>query len=165
MCSSDLMTVGRRVILVPSAILLTLLSGGLQVLSIRWNGGLTGIAAASSTAYLVSGGILLSLAGASMSLDLKRVAAMVARCLMPTVIAFLSLLTVEHFVLGRVMGEGWGMVLRLGAGMFAFGAAYLVLVTPFARGVGLRDLAIEANLPVLAKLARRTSRDLEDMTK
>ena len=164
LASIVLMTVGRRVILVPSAILLTALSGGLQVLSIRWNGGLTGIAAASSTAYLVSGGILLSLAGASMSLDLKRVSALVARCLMPTVIAFLSLLTVEHFVLGRVLGEGWGLVLRLGAGMFAFGAAYLVMVMPFARGVGLRGLALEANLPVLSGLVRRASRDSEDKT-
>jgi hypothetical protein len=136
----------------------------LQVLSIRWNGGLTGIAAASSTAYLVSGGILLSLAGASMELDLTRVAALVARCLMPTVIAFLSLLTVEHFVLGRVLGEGWGLVLRLGAGMFAFGAAYLVMVMPFARGVGLRGLALEADLPVLSGLVRRASRDSEDKT-
>jgi hypothetical protein len=35
-----LMTVGRRIILVPAAVFLSALSAGLQLLSLRWNGGL-----------------------------------------------------------------------------------------------------------------------------
>src|SRR5882724_6368036 len=83
------MTVGRRIILVPAAVFLTALSGGLQMLSLRWNGGLTGVAAASASAYLVSGGVLLALAAAGLGLPFGRILALVARCLIPTALAVL----------------------------------------------------------------------------
>ncbi|MCE9627082.1 MAG: oligosaccharide flippase family protein, partial [Candidatus Eisenbacteria bacterium] len=101
LASIVLMTVGRRVILIPAAIFLTALSGGLQLLSLRWNGGLTGVAAASSLAYLISGGVLLALAGAGMGLDAKRMGTQVMRCLAPTAIAALVLAGVSEFVLGK----------------------------------------------------------------
>src|SRR5439155_16572659 len=82
-----LMTVGRRIILVPAALFLTSLSGGLQLLSLRWNGGLTGVAAASASAYLVSGGVLLALASAGLGLAFGRIVVQLARCLAPTALA------------------------------------------------------------------------------
>src|SRR5262249_62100618 len=78
-----LMTVGRRIILVPAAVFLSALSGGFQLLSLRWNGGLTGIAAAATLAYVLSGAVLLSLAAAGLGYAFQRGLALVARGLRP----------------------------------------------------------------------------------
>ena len=82
-----LMTVGRRIMLVPSAVFLAALSGGLQLLSLRWHGGLTGVAAASSLAYLLSGGVLLALAAAGLGHALGRISGFILRTLAPTAVA------------------------------------------------------------------------------
>src|SRR4029077_1959359 len=84
-----LMTVGRRIILVPAAVFLSALSGGLQLLSLRWNGGLPGVAAAASSAYLLSGAVLLSLAAAGLGYTFPRGLALISRCVAPTGIAAL----------------------------------------------------------------------------
>lgn len=157
LASIVLMTVGRRVILIPAALFLTALSGGLQLLSLRWNGGLAGVAAASSVAYLISGGVLLALAGAGMGLDGKRMSALVARCLAPSAIAALLLAAVSRFILGTDLTANLAEVLRLLVAATAFVGAYLVLSLPFTRGVGFRTLAIESNLPVISALARRSA--------
>lgn len=155
LASIVLMTVGRRVILIPAAIFLTALSGGLQVLSLRWNGGLTGIATASAIAYIVSGGVLLALAAASMSMNGRRVASLVSRCLAPTVVAVSLLMAVDRLVIGKVPHEGLDLLLRLAFATLVYVAGYGVLVLPFARGIGLLQLATESQMPVLSALARR----------
>jgi len=154
-----LMTVGRRIILVPAAVFLSALSGGLQLLSLRWNGGLTGIAAAAASAYLISGAVLLSLAAAGVGFAFGRGLTLIARCLAPTAIAALltwglgRLLIHEPapLVLGRVG-------LLLGASL-ALAGVYLLLVWPFARGIGVRSLLTESGLPVVSSIFRAFSRD------
>jgi O-antigen/teichoic acid export membrane protein len=146
-----LMTVGRRIILVPSAVFLTAMSGGLQLLSLRWNGGLVGIAAASAVAYLVSGGVLLSFAAAGLGYALPRIVALVLRCLTPTALAILL-----------ASGAGWAFLrdvgpftletfLRLLGAWAAFAAVYLLCVSPFARGIGFRSLATEFKVPFVGR--------------
>ncbi len=162
LASIVLMTVGRRVILIPAALFLTALSGGLQLVSLRWNGGLTGVAAASSVAYLLSGGVLLALAGAGMGLNGRRITTLVARCLAPTAIAALLVAGVTEFILGHQLTVDWNEVLRLLVAAIAFVGAYLVFSLPFTRGIGFRTLAIESNLPVLSALARRSAGKPED---
>ena len=150
-----LMTVGRRIILVPAAVFLTALSGGLQLLSLRWNGGLTGIAAASATAYLLSGGVLLSLAAAGLAQPFQRIATLVMRCLVPTAVAVLLVWGVDVILLSPVGPLSLESAARLLVGSVAFGGLYVLLTMPFSRGVGFRSLAIESNLPVISGLARR----------
>ena len=159
-----LMTVGRRVILVPAAVFLSALSGGLQLLSLRWNGGLTGIAAAATTAYLLSGSVLLSLAAAGVGYAFADGLALIARCLAPTGIAVLL-----TWGLGRwVLHEAAPLTLErfallLGASL-AMVAGYLLLVWPFARGIGFRGLVTESGLPILSPLLKAISRDRGDGT-
>jgi O-antigen/teichoic acid export membrane protein len=154
-----LMTVGRRIILVPAAVFLSALSGGLQLLSLRWNGGLTGIAAAATTAYLLSGAVLLSLAAAGVGYAFGRGLGLIARCLTPTATAALL-----AWGLGRAfVHEPAPLTLErvglLAVTSLAFAAGYILLAVPFARGIGVRSLVAESGLPVLSTIARALSRE------
>jgi hypothetical protein len=154
-----LMTVGRRIILVPAAVFLTALSGGLQLLSLRWNGGLTGIAAAAATAYVVSGAVLLSLAAAGVGYAFGRALTLIARCLVPTGLAALLTWGVAYLLLRTPAPLSLDRVgLLLGASL-ALASAYLLLVLPFARGIGVRSLLTESGLPILAPIFKALWRD------
>jgi O-antigen/teichoic acid export membrane protein len=154
-----LMTVGRRIILVPAAVFLSALSGGLQLLSLRWNGGLTGIAAAASTAYLLSGAVLLSLAAAGLGYAFGRGLALIARCLAPTAIAALLTWGLGRYFLHAPAPLGLDRVgLLLGASL-ALAGVYLLLVLPFARGIGVRSLLAESGLPIVSTIVKAFSRE------
>jgi O-antigen/teichoic acid export membrane protein len=156
-----LMTVGRRIILVPAAVFLTALSGGLQLLSLRWNGGLTGIAAAATTAYLLSGAVLLSLAAAGVGFAFARGLALIARCLAPTGIAVVLTWGVGHYLLREpapLALERLGLLLGVS---LAFAGVYVVLVLPFARGIGVRSLLGGSGLPIVSALFKRFARGEE----
>jgi O-antigen/teichoic acid export membrane protein len=142
-----LMTVGRRIILVPAAVFLTALSGGLQLLSLRLNGGLTGIAAASALAYLVSGGVLLSLAAVGLGDSLQRATTFLVRCFVPTALAVLLTWGASHLLVPQIGPFTLETVTRLLLALAAFVVAYVLLVLPFARGIGFRSLAAEFKLP------------------
>ena len=147
-----LMTVGRRIILVPAAVFLTALSGGFQLLSLRWNGGLTGVAGAASFAYLVSGAVLMSLACAGLGHGLPRTLELIGRCFAPTGIAVLSAVGAARWLLSPEPGPfTLGVLARLLAAAAAFAAVYLLFVVPFARGIGFRSLASEWNIPFMGR--------------
>jgi len=150
--SITLMTVGRRIILVPAALFLTALSGGLQLLSLRWNGGLVGIAAAATLAYLASGAVLLSLAAVGLRLTFGRILDLVGRCLIPTGLAALLAWLVTARVLAPEPGSLFGSeLLRLLLACAVFVVGYLLVVSPFARGIGFRALAEEWGLPFVRR--------------
>jgi len=156
-----LMTVGRRIILVPAAVFLTALSGGLQLLSLRWNGGLTGVAAAATTAYLLSGAVLLSLAAAGVGFAFARGLALIARCLAPTGIAVVLTWGVGHYLLREpapLALERLGLLLGVS---LAFAGVYVVLVLPFARGIGVRSLLGGSGLPIVSAIFKRFARGEE----
>jgi hypothetical protein len=143
-----LMTVGRRIILVPAAVFLSALSGGFQLLSLRWSGGLSGVAGAASFAYLVSGAMLMSLAWIGLGHAVPRMAGLLARCLAPTAIGALAAWGSARWLLpADAGGFTWALLARLVAASGVFAAGYLVAVAPFARGIGFRALAAEWRLP------------------
>jgi PST family polysaccharide transporter len=147
-----LMTIGRRIILVPAAVFLSALSGGFQLLSLRWNGGLTGIAGAASFAYLVSGAVLMSLAWVGLGHALPRMAGLLARCLAPTAIAALAAWGAARWLLAPEPGPFTLVALaRLLAASAAFGLAYVLCVAPFARGIGFRSLVAEWRRPIAGR--------------
>jgi len=154
-----LMTVGRRIILVPAAVFLSALSAGLQLLSLRWNGGLAGIAAAASSAYLLSGAVLLSLAAAGLGFTFRRGLGLISRCVAPTGIAALLTWGCGRLLLRTPAPLTLGRFALLVGASLALSAAYFVLVLPFARGIGFRALAMESELPILSSLARGVWRD------
>ncbi len=143
-----LMTVGRRIILVPAAVFLSALSGGFQLLSLRWSGGLSGVAGAASFAYLVSGAVLMSLAWFGLGHAVPRMAGLLARCLAPTAIGALAAWASARWLLpADAGGFTWALLARLVAASGVFAAGYLVAVAPFARGIGFRALVAEWRLP------------------
>ena len=146
-----LMTVGRRIILVPAAVFLTALSGGLQLLSLRWSGGLTGIAAASTVAYSVSGAVLLSLAAAGLSYTFTNMLAFIVRCSVPIVLGALLAWAAIATLLREPGVFTLGTLARLLLASVAFTGLYVLVVSPFARGIGFRSLAVELNLPFLGR--------------
>lgn len=146
-----LMTVGRRIILVPAAVFLTALSGGLQLLSLRWNGGLTGIAGASALAYLVSGGVLLSLAATGLGDSIQRMVLLLVRCFAPTAVAALLTWGANRILVPEVGPFSLETLSRMLLAMAVFSVAYLVFVLPFARGIGFRSLATEFKLPFVGR--------------
>ena len=153
-----LMTVGRRIILVPAAVFLTALSGGLQLLSLRWNGGLTGIAAAAATAYILSGAVLLSLAAVGVGFAFGRTLALIARSLTPTGIAVLLTWGVGGLMLATPAPLDLNRVgLLLGASL-VLATAYLLLVVPFARGIGVRSLLAGSGLPIVSPIFKALGR-------
>lgn len=155
LASVILMTVGRRIILVPAALFLTALSAGLQVLAIRWSGGLPGVAAASSLAYLVSGCTLLALAAAGVGVTGLNILTLVVRCLVPTVLATLALAGVHQMWLVEPARLDWMSLGRHVVASAVFAIGLLVVSVPFMRGIGFRSLLAESGLPVVSGLARR----------
>jgi O-antigen/teichoic acid export membrane protein len=147
-----LMTIGRRLILVPAAVFLSALSGGLQLLALRADGGLTGVAGAASFAYLLSGGMLMSLAWVGLGHGLPQVFERIARCLAPTALGALALWGAARWLLPAEPGPFTLAVLaRLFAATLAFAVVYLLLVVPFARGIGFRALLEEWRVPFLGR--------------
>jgi O-antigen/teichoic acid export membrane protein len=153
-----LMTVGRRIILVPAAVFLSALSGGLQLLSLRWNGGLAGIAIAATSAYMLSGAVLLTLAAVGVGHTFGRGLGLITRCLAPTAIGALLTAGLLRFVHGAAPLDLNRLGLLFGASL-AFSGMYLLLVLPFARGIGIRSLVIESGLPILSPILKRLTRD------
>jgi O-antigen/teichoic acid export membrane protein len=149
-----LMTVGRRIILVPAAVFLSALSGGLQLLSLRWNGGLAGIAMAASSAYLLSGGVLLTLAAVGLRYTFGRGLELIVRCVAPTGIGALLTLGILQLLLREPSPLSAQRVLMLVLASLLCAAGYVLLVVPFAHGIGLRSLVAESELPVLSGLCR-----------
>ncbi len=148
-----LMTVGRSILLVPAAVFLTAMSGGLQLLSLRWNGGLTGIASASAVAYVVSGSVLLSLAAVGLGYSFQRMLVLIVRCVLPTGLAALLAWGASWVFLREAGPFTWLALARLLAASTAFAAVYLLGVSPFARGIGFRSLASEFKLPSFGRPA------------
>lgn len=150
--SIALMTIGRRIILVPAAVFLSALSGGFQLLALRWDGGLASVAGAASFAYLVSGAVLMSLAWVGLGHALAGLASQLARCFAPTAIAALAAWGAARWLLAPGAGEfTFGVLARLLAASVAFAGVYLLAVAPFARGIGFRALASEWRLPFVGR--------------
>lgn len=151
------MTIGRRMLLVPAAAFLIALSGGMQLLVVRWQGGLDAVAAATAFAYLVSGGVLLTLASAGLGHPPARTVTLVTRCLVPTVVAALLVAGLLRWVMPGGLPR-WEMVLHLLFAWVVFAGLYVLIMLPFARGIGFHELSEEMQLPFVRGIVRRLAR-------
>ena len=162
LASIILMTVRRRLVLMPAALFLTAVSAALEIVAIRLHGGLVGVAWATLLAYVLNGAVLLSLAATGMGMAFREMLALVVRAVVPLALALLVAKGADVLLLHPPAATGPERALHLALATVVFGAAYGLLVAPFARGVGLRQLALAFNVPVLAGLLRRFGGGADD---
>ncbi len=153
--SMVLMTVGRRMALVPAAVFATALGATLDIVAVRLGFGITGVAWATLATYALNGGVLLAMASAGVGHTSRRTMLFVTRSLAPLVIGILLAWALDRFLPWIHAPERGMRLARLLLGSVAFLFLYLVVVSPFARGVGLKQLVSEFNLPILSPLFRR----------
>jgi peptidoglycan biosynthesis protein MviN/MurJ (putative lipid II flippase) len=150
-----LMTVGRQSLLMPGAVLSVVAGAGFDMLAIRLGYGINGVAWATVATYSVSGALLLTMALTGLSIQPRRVIGLVFRLFLPMAVAIALVLALDRgvpWVGSPILGR---RLLRLAIEVAAFGAFYFIAVNPLVRGLGLRQVLSELNLPMLSPLMRR----------
>ncbi len=150
-----LMTVGRRMALVPAAVFATALGATLDILAVRLGFGITGVAWATLATYALNGGVLLAMASAGVGHTTSRTLVFVMRSLIPLVLSIVIAFTLDRYLPGghalELSARAWRVVIA----SVAFLSLYSLAVAPLARGVGLKQLVLEFNLPILSPLFKR----------
>lgn len=150
-----LMTVGRRLWLVPAAMFSVALAASLQLYAVQTGHGMTGVAVGTAIAFVTSGSLMLTLALRSTGSSWVGILVTGARILAPLPIALVLAWACDRFM---PWSGGSGMpirVLRLVVGSLAFVSVYAVLVSSLARGAGLQAIVAEMDPPVIAPVLRR----------
>lgn len=150
-----LMTVGRRMALVPAAMFATALGAALDIVAVRLGFGITGVAWATLATYTLNGSVLLAMASAGVQHTSNRTGVFVARSLAPLAISIALAWALDRFLPWEHSAHWPVRTGRLIVASALFGALYSMFVAPFARGVGLRKLVSEFNLPILSPLFKR----------
>ena len=158
LASIVMMTIGRQVILMPTAIFGVGLYGVLDFAAVKLGFGITGVATATLIAYVINSAVMLSLALAGIGDRPGRLFATLGRLFVP-----LALAIGLAFGLERWMPWGSSRVpatelMRLGLSLSAFALVYAVCVRPLTRGMGLFQVISEFNVPVLGRLMGRSGR-------
>lgn len=155
LASIVLMTVGRRIVLVPAAVFLAAVGAALEIVAVRLNLGITGVAWATLITYFTSGGVLLGLAGAGLEMRLREVSAFVLRAFAPPALGFALAVALDRTLLASPFASVSARLFDLGSATLLFVVGYVILTLPLSRGAGLRRLLAEFNLPILSPLLRR----------
>ena len=154
LASIVLMTLGRQLWLIPLAVVFTAAFAVADVLALRGGHGITGVAWATLITYAASGAITLSLA--LWALRMKPVAVLreVFGSLWGLAIAVMLAPLADRFAPWAGGGSALPRILHAGVGSATFLAAYTLLVGPRLRGLGIRQIVSELNLPFAGLLRR-----------
>jgi hypothetical protein len=143
-----LMTLGRHRSLVVATVLVTALGAGLDYLVVRLGYDITGVAWATLATFTVSGLVLPWLALGGLELAAGRRLLHLGRFMAPLGLSLLLSYGVDH-LLPRAETPSIGSHLaRMALGVLAFVGAYALGCLPLVRGLGLRQLVSEFNLPI-----------------
>lgn len=155
LASIVLMTVGRQTLLMPGAVLSAVAGAGFDLLAVRLGHGIHGVAWATVTTYSVSGAMLLTMALTGLALAPRRVLALLGQLFLPLAVAIALTLAVSQ-VVPWVGSSSLGLrAARFAISAVSFTLLYLFAVRPLGRGLGLRRLLFELNVPVVGPLLRR----------
>jgi len=142
-----LMTLGRQNVLVPAALAMTAIGAGLDILAVRAGFDISGVARATLVTYTVNGTLLLWLACRGLRIEGRHRARLIGSALVPLVTG-----GVLAYAIDRVLP--WGdsaptLVLfsRLMVAVALFAGIYGALMLPLVRGLGLKQVARELQLP------------------
>lgn len=150
-----LMTVGRRLWLVPAAAFSIVLGISLDVLVLQLGHGISGVAVATLVTFVSSGGLLLSLALISTGVSAVRIPWLVARMMATLPLGIALAWACDRFMPWAEPPNTPLRVLRLVLATAVFASVYLTTASVFARGIGLQSLMTEFEIPVLSPLLRR----------
>ena len=150
LASIVLMTLGRRGVLIPAAVVMTALGAGLDLYAVRGAGGgpagaaagIARVAWATLTTYTLSGVTMLALAAGGLGLAPRRAAVVLAQSFGP-----LALAIALAFGIDRWGGHGERGMVSLVISLVMFLVLYSAAMMPVLRGLGLRQLVLEFNLP------------------
>ena len=149
-----LMTLGWQNVLVPVAVGMTALGATLDYLAVRYGLGINGVARMTLVTYLLNGSLLVWLACAGLRLPGAQRLRLLARAFAPLLIAFVLAYGLDK-ALPSSLGMPRGLRLsRLLAALGLFVALYGAAVSPFIRGLGLRQVVREFNL-MMPRVGRR----------
>ena len=149
-----LMTLGRQTMLMPTAFVSIAIGAALDLTAIKLGYGITGVAWATLATYAINGAILLSMALTGLGLSGRGMLAAIGRLFLPLGFAIGLAWGLEHFLPGADASL-WQRMLRMLGSMMLFVGLYTVAVRPLARGIGIRQMLSEFNLPVISPLLRR----------
>jgi len=138
-----LMTLGRRLALIPASVLGALSGAVLDFVAVRLGGGILGVAWATLAAYALNGMVMMWLAIHALHGSSRRAALMVGRAL-----ALLGLSFALAWGLDRMLPLGGaervsGRILHATLVTAAFLGAYALVAWPLGRGTGLRQMLAE----------------------
>ncbi|MFN8587800.1 MAG: oligosaccharide flippase family protein [Candidatus Eisenbacteria bacterium] len=149
-----LMTVGRQAMLMPTALVSIGLGAALDLGAVKMGYGITGVAWATFVTYSVNGAVLLTMALTGLGQRGRDVLAGVGRLFAPMLIALALAWALQRGLPWADASLGRRLA-RMCVSMILFGLLYLAAVRPIARGIGIRQMLSEFNLPVIGPLVRR----------
>jgi O-antigen/teichoic acid export membrane protein len=151
-----LMTLGRQVWLMPAAVLSVVAFAAADIGVLRAGYNISGVAWATFTTYLVSGFTLMTMALAALRLGPARVVREVGGCAWSLGAAIGFAFLIDRVMPGANSAIREMRLLHVALGWVTFLVVYPLAVAPQLRGLGMRQLISEFNLP-FASLLRRGS--------
>lgn len=143
-----LMTLEKRLWLIPTSIAITALTAWLDYYAVQSGYGIMGVAWVTLSVYLLNGVVLFLLAMSNFRRSLGATFLYLGRCLLPLAIAVVLAVGLDRLLPHEPVG--WSAFFRLVALIAAFKILYLLAIRPLARGLGLRQLLSEFRLPGLS---------------
>jgi O-antigen/teichoic acid export membrane protein len=141
-----LMTLGRQRLLVPVALGMTILGVVLDLLAIRMDYGIRGVAWATFITYAINSAVLIALAEAGLGSRLRERLLFLARVFLPLLVAIPLAWGFERYFPGHGPA-GLMRALRYLGSAIGWLVLYGLMIAPLARGIGLRRLAGELEWP------------------
>ncbi|MEO5616696.1 MAG: oligosaccharide flippase family protein [Candidatus Eisenbacteria bacterium] len=149
-----LMTLGRQLWLIPMALISIVAFAVADVLALRSGHGITGVAWATLIAYTATGAVTLALALTALRLPISAVARRVLASLWGLAVAVALAPLTDRFAPWANGGSALPRILHAVVGSATFLVAYALLVGPQLRGLGIRQIVSELNLPFAGLFGR-----------
>ncbi len=155
LASNVLMTVERQMVIMPAAVFAVVVYAALDLAAVKLGYGIQGVAWATLSSYALSSAVLVSLAFGGLGLPARAVFATVGRLFAPLVVALLLVNGLDRVLPWAGSHETTFMILRPAVALASFLLLYALAIRPLTRGMGLRAVLAEVDVPVIGGLVRR----------
>ena len=156
LASVVLMTMNRRFVLIPAAILSVIAFATADLLVLRAGHGITGVAWATLTTYVITGVLLLAVALTALELRPGERVRQILLSVSGLAAALVLSMACDRFLPWGGTDNGTRRILHAGLASATFVAVYALIIGPQLRGLGILNLVSEFN-PALAGWLRRGS--------
>lgn len=154
-----LMTLGRQRALIAAAGLFTAVGAGADYTVVRMGYDITGVAWATLGTFTASGLVLPWLALRGLAVPLLERLRWLVRFFLPLAVSLALAFALDRQMLWADRPGAGVRMARVALNMVSFAALYALVCFPLVRGLGLRQLLMEFNLPWLAGRRRQDTPD------